>query len=162
MDPNVPKPTIATRKHRWRISVGLVSLATIALLVWMLWPAELNNVEQQLVGTWTRRDSPGSIFITFRSDRTAAYHKPKVPSRAGWWWADSGSLYFDEGFEDVMNMRIGMILHGGPDHNKYTLLSVDEECFRMFVPINGSTHEWIRVPVSSVVPFPTPPTGAAR
>ncbi len=154
MEPNVPSPATATPKYRWRIVVGLISLATMALLVWMLWPAALNNVEKKFVGTWTRQDSPGSIFILFHSDRTASYHKPKMPSRAGWWWADEDSLYFDEGFKDAMSVKISMIRHGGPDHNRYTLLSVDEECFRMFVPVNGTTHEWTRVPCSSAAPLP--------
>ncbi len=153
MDPNVPPPTTATRKRRWGIAAGLMSLATAVLLLWMLWPAGLNDVEKQLVGTWTRRDSPGSVFITFHTDRTAAYQSQKMTPGAGWWWADSGSIYWDEGFKDVMSMRIGKILHGRPDSNKYTLLSVDEECLRIFVPVNGSTHEWIRVPNSSVAPL---------
>jgi len=150
MDPNVPPKTTAIRKRRWRIGAGLMIVATVSLLLWMLWPAALNNVEKQLVGTWTRRDSPGSVFITFHSNRTVAFQNSKLKPGSGWWWADSGSIYWDEGFKDVMNMRVRKILHGGLDHNKYTLLSVDDEGFRIFVPVNGSTHDWIRVPNASV------------
>ena len=150
MDTNVPPATTAIRKRRWGIGAGLMIVATVSLLLWTLWPASLNNVEKQLVGTWTRRDSPGSVFITLHSNRTAAYHNSKLKPGSGWWWADAGSIYWDEGLEDVLQIKIGKILHGGPDRNKFTLLSVDEECFRIFVPVNGSTHEWIRVPNSSV------------
>lgn len=152
MDANIPTTTTAIRKRRWGIGLGLMIVATVSLLLWMLWPAALNNVEKQLVGTWTRRDSPGSVVITFHPNRTASYQNSKLKPGSGWWWADAGSIYWDEGFLDVMHMRIGRILHGGPDHNKYTLQSVDDECFRIFVPVNGSTHEWIRVPNPSVAP----------
>ena len=66
-------------------------------------------------------------------------------------------MYWDAGFKDIIETRIRKILHGGPDTNIVELMSVDDESFRIYVPVNGCTFEFFRVPTSTVgTPSVTP------
>ena len=137
----------ATRRRRWRIVAGLI-LACAALLLWMLWPVPLNDVEKKLLGTWTPGHFRGMMFIQLNADRTVNYYGPGRTPESGSWKAVSGSLYRDAGFQDIIETRIREILHGGLDTSIVELLSVDDESFRIYVPVNGCTFEYFRVPAS--------------
>ncbi|GEM_PF-3462933 len=156
MEPSQPRPKSSTRKGRWRICVGLI-LSCAALLLWLLWQVPLNDVEQKLVGTWTPGHARGLVFITMNADRTISYHDQGGAPSSGNWNADASTFYMDEGIQDVLTGKLQKLLHGGPDRHTYTLMSVEEDCLRFFVPINGATVEYIRVPDSS----PGMPSGAA-
>ena len=149
MDPSLPPAIPTTRKRRWKIGIGLI-LSCAALLLWLLWPVPLNDVEKKLVGTWTPGHFRGMMFIQLNADRTVNYYGPTRTPESGSWRATSGSLYWDAGFKDIIETRIRKILHSQHDTNNLELLSVDDESFRVYMPVNGCTFEYFRVPVSAV------------
>ena len=129
--------------RRWRprsTTVAVLGCLTI-VIGWVLWSIfrPLNDSERRLVGIWRNKTSPA--VINLHADRTVSY-----PGHTddGTWYMVGDKLYFPDAFWEE---SLRTLLFQQRDHSSIVTFD-NEDQITLFVPINGGTFHWERLPSS--------------